>query len=92
MLLNAHQDEVPFTLPKVDAGQSWLRIVDTVTAQVAEKRFAGGSKYGVQGRALVLFILTGERRARRASDATTTSAPPAAVMADGRAPRKELNS
>jgi glycogen operon protein len=92
MLLNAHQDEVPFTLPKVDAGQSWLRMMDTVTAQVAEKRFPGGSNYGVQGRALVLFILTGERRARRASDATTTSAPPAAVMAEGRAPRKELNS
>jgi len=86
MLLNAHHDEVPFTLPKVDAGKSWLRVVDTVTAQVPEKRLPGGSKYAVQGRALVLFILNGERRGRRASDVETTS------RAQDRAPREELKS
>ena len=83
ILLNAHHDEVPFTLPKVDAGKWWLRVVDTVAAQVPEKRLPGGSKYAVQGRALVLFILNGERRGRRASDVGTPS---------DRAPREELNS
>ena len=82
MLLNAHFEEVPFTLPKVRAGQSWLRVVDTVSAQVAEKRCAGGSKYPLQGRALVLFILNGERRQRRASDAAPAAQPAPAGMTD----------
>ena len=82
MLLNAHHEEVPFTLPKVEAGKSWLRVVDTISAQVPEKRFSGGSTYPLQGRAVVLFILHGERRSRRASDVVTTPATPPASAVD----------
>ncbi len=68
LLLNAHFEEVSFTLPKVDEGKTWLRVIDTVDARVPEKRLGGGSKYPIQGRTLVLFILHGERRGRRESD------------------------
>ncbi|HVZ21907.1 MAG TPA: glycogen debranching protein GlgX [Vicinamibacterales bacterium] len=68
ILLNAHVDEVPFRLPKADAGARWMRIVDTIDAQTPEKAFAGGSQYALQGRALALFTLNRERRGRRAAD------------------------
>jgi glycogen operon protein len=68
ILLNAHYDEVPFTLPKVDDGKSWLRVVDTIAAQPPEQRFNGGAKYPLQGRSLAVFTLNSERRTRRAAD------------------------
>ena len=70
MLLNAHFEEVPFVLPKVDEGKSWLRVIDTIDAKTPETRFTGGARYPLQGRTLAVFILNGERRARRTSDRT----------------------
>jgi hypothetical protein len=68
ILLNAHFEEVPFALPLVGDDKSWERIVDTIDAHGEDRRFAGGTKYPLQGRTLVLFTLNGERRHRRASD------------------------
>jgi isoamylase len=68
ILLNAHYDEVPFALPLVGDDKSWMRVIDTIEANVEDKRFAGGTKYPLQGRALALFVLNGERRQRRATD------------------------
>ena len=68
ILLNAHHEEVPFALPLLGDNQSWRRLVDTMDAQIADRRFAGGTKYPLQGRTLALFTLNGERRQRRATD------------------------
>jgi isoamylase len=68
ILLNAHHDEVAFALPLLGDNQSWRRLVDTIDAQIADRRFAGGTKYPLQGRTLALFTLNGERRQRRATD------------------------
>ncbi len=68
ILLNANPDLLPFSLPKTTADKSWLRILDTMECRAAEKRFPGGARYPLQGRTLVLFILNGERRRRRATD------------------------
>jgi isoamylase len=68
ILLNAHFEEVPFTLPRTVEGKSWVRVVDTIEALPPEKRFSGGAKYPLQGRTLAVFTLNGERRARRAAD------------------------
>jgi glycogen operon protein len=69
ILLNAHPDDVPFALPLVGDDKSWIRVLDTVEPLIEDRRFAGGTKYPLQGRALVLFMLNGERRLRRATDA-----------------------
>jgi glycogen operon protein len=69
ILLNAHFECVPFVLPAVERGHEWVRIVDTIEARSMEARFAGGSKYAIQGRTLVLFTLDKHRGHRRASDA-----------------------
>jgi isoamylase len=68
LLLNAHQDEVPFALPLIAADKSWVRNFDTIDSQAEERRFVGGMKYPLQGRTLALFKLDGDRRLRRASD------------------------
>jgi len=69
ILLNAHFECVPFVLPAVEPGHEWVRIVDTIEARSMEARFAGESKYPLQGRTLVLFTLDKHRGHRRASDA-----------------------
>ena len=68
ILLNAHFEEVPFVLPKVDEGKSWLRVIDTIDAKARDKRFHGGARYPLQGRTLAAFTLSRDRRARRAAD------------------------
>jgi isoamylase len=71
ILLNAHFEEMPFVLPKVDEGKSWLRVIDTIDAKTPETRFSGGARYPLQGRTLVAFLLNADRRDRRTSDPTT---------------------
>ena len=68
ILLNAHFEEVPFVLPKVDEGKSWLRAIDTIDARAPETRFNGGARYPLQGRTLAVFTLNVDRRTRRTSD------------------------
>jgi isoamylase len=65
ILLNAHYEEVPFALPLVGDDKAWVRVIDTISAHVDERRFAGGTKYPLQGRTLALFTLNGDRRKRR---------------------------
>jgi isoamylase len=68
ILLNAHFEEVPFVLPKVDEGKSWLRVIDTIDGKAPEMRFTGAARYPLQGRTLAVFLLNGERRTRRTND------------------------
>jgi len=62
ILLNAHREEVQFALPAIGPHTSWLRVVDTIAPHVEERRYAGGATYPLQGRTLVLFVLTPEHR------------------------------
>ncbi|MGH9347301.1 MAG: glycogen debranching protein GlgX [Vicinamibacterales bacterium] len=68
ILLSAHFEEVPFALPLVGDGKSWVRVLDTTHAHTEEQWFAGGTKYPLQGRTLVLFRLDGARQQRRSTD------------------------
>jgi len=68
LLLNAHYEEVAFVLPPAKTEQAWVRVVDTIDANAAECRFAGGTQYPLQGRSLVLLRLDEERRRRREVD------------------------
>jgi glycogen operon protein len=69
ILLNSHHDTVPFVLPPISPGTSWVRLVDTVEPHVEESRFAAGAEYPLQGRTLALFSLSPDRRQQRAGDA-----------------------
>jgi glycogen operon protein len=92
ILLNAHTDKVPFTLPPLEADQQWQRLVDTIAEHTAERPFKPGIRYPLQGRSVAVFRLIPPLRERRRvlaraqaqADTETAAAPePVAVAAEG---------
>jgi glycogen operon protein len=65
VLLNAHDQEVPFTLPPLGPDQQWQRLVDTQKPTVAEQLFAPGVAYPLGGRSTAVFKLMPPVRERR---------------------------
>jgi len=66
VLLNAHHDKVPFTLPEPGEGQhQWLRVVDTINVRSTERPYKGGLRYPLQGRSLTVFRMMPPLRERR---------------------------
>ncbi len=66
VLLNAHDDKVPFTLPALaDDRHQWLRVLDTFDGQSHERPFKGAARYPLQGRSVALFRMTPPIRERR---------------------------
>jgi len=85
VLLNAHTDKVPFTMPPLEPDQQWQRLIDTVEQQAAERVFKPGIRYPLQGRSVAVFRLVPPLRERRRvasraqteSDTQQPAAPPA---------------
>jgi glycogen operon protein len=83
ILLNAHSDKVPFTMPSLDPDQQWQRLLDTSEEQSAERAFRPKVRYPLQGRSVAVFKLIPPLRERRrvaaaahnAVDAAATPAP-----------------
>jgi len=65
VLLNAHSDKVPFTLPSLDADQQWRRVIDTYEPHSPDRAFKPGSRYPLQGRSVVVFRVIPPIRDRR---------------------------
>lgn len=57
LLINAHHEDIAFTLPKFDGHSSWEVLLDTVdnTGTPESFHYAVGQSYPVHGRALVLL-------------------------------------
>ncbi|HZY86885.1 MAG TPA: glycogen debranching protein GlgX [Gemmataceae bacterium] len=55
LLLNAHHEPIPFTLPTHKEGQRWERLVDTAEAANEPAILKGGEKFDLQGRSLAVF-------------------------------------
>jgi len=55
LLLNAHHEAIPFTLPATSEGQPWERLLDTADPQGKPIQCTGGQQYALQGRALVVL-------------------------------------
>jgi len=73
VVLNAHDDKVPFTLPDVeDNKHQWVRILDTIEARAGERAFKGGAPYPLQGRSVAVFKVTPPLRERRRATAAKT--------------------
>ena len=65
VLLNAHSDEVPFTLPPLDDDHQWRRVVDTYEPHSSDRSFRSGGRYPLQGRSVAVFKVTPPVRDRR---------------------------
>ncbi len=70
VLLNAHSDKVPFTLPPLDADHQYQRVVDTAEERASERVFRAGARYPLQGRSVALLKVIPPVRERRRTSAT----------------------
>jgi glycogen operon protein len=70
LVLNAHHDVVPFTLPEAVGGSRWVRLIDTNQGENDDVQdFEFGHSYEVTGRSLLLFILKPARQRGQLTDA-----------------------
>jgi isoamylase len=69
VLLNAHAEKVPFTLPALEAGQQWQRVLDTFDPHAAPRAFKPKGRYPLQGQSLAVFKVAPPLRERRRGDA-----------------------
>jgi glycogen operon protein len=57
LLLNAHHEPIPFTLPATRPEHHWERLLDTAEISDAPLSLDGGKKYPLQGRSLGLLCI-----------------------------------
>jgi glycogen operon protein len=60
LLLNAHHEPIPFTLPETRPEHHWERLLDTYDLSEAVLLFTGGQHYLLQGRSLALLRTAGQ--------------------------------
>jgi glycogen operon protein len=77
VLLNAHSDKVPFTLPPLDDNHQWRRVVDTFEPHSSDRSFKSGGRYPLQGRSVAVFKVTPPVRDRRVTVDAERAAEPA---------------
>jgi glycogen operon protein len=80
VLLNAHDDRVPFTLPAIDDEHfQWMRVFDTFDVRATGRGFKGGASYALQGRSIAAFRMRLPLRERRRSNGSAARTEPAAA-------------
>jgi len=77
VLLNAHSDKVPFTLPPLEHDQMWRRVIDTVEPHAPDRGYKPGARYALQGRSVTVFVATPPLRDRRRISEKTAAQEPA---------------
>jgi glycogen operon protein len=55
LLLNAHHEAIPFTLPATREGELWERLLDTADPQGMPLVCTGGQQYELQGRSMAVL-------------------------------------
>ena len=55
LLLNAHHEPLPFTLPETKAGHVWERLFDTADPSAPTATATAGEKYPLQARSMALL-------------------------------------
>ena len=81
VLLNAHAEQVPFTLPALEADQLWQRVTDTADPDAAERALKPGGQYPLRGQSLAVFKVTPPLRERRRAVNAERAARPEATYA-----------
>jgi isoamylase len=57
LIMNAHHEDVPFTLPALKPEETWRAIMDTTWDDLTQRAVRdGGSMYSLKARSLALFI------------------------------------
>jgi isoamylase len=75
ILLNAHHEPIPFTLPATKTEHHWERLLDTDDPPAEMKPALGGDKYTLKGRSLMVL-----RTVRLEETGHTTTSPQAEAL------------
>jgi glycogen operon protein len=76
LLMNAHHEAIPFTLPALKGGQRWECYLDTADPQGQPQPCPEGQPYDLRGRSMaVMHTQAQEMEAERARSAADTSTP-----------------
>ena len=59
LLMNAHHDAIPFTLPSLQEGQQWECLLDTADPQDTPLPYTGEQPYQLLGRTMVVLRASG---------------------------------
>src|SRR6266436_2008064 len=76
LLMNAHFEDIPFTLPAPPLGAGWIALIDT-SCQIsgdANRFFFGSASYPLQARSLTLLVERASDRVRGADRRRTPAA------------------
>lgn len=55
LLINAHYESIPFTLPSRGEGEEWERLLDTGNPAAEQATYKGNDQYEIKGRSLVVL-------------------------------------
>jgi len=55
LLINAHHETIPFTLPFRGKSQEWERLIDTADPEAESIKRKGGEQYEIKGRSMVIL-------------------------------------
>ena len=61
LLLNAHYEAIPFTLPATQERELWERLLDTADPQGVPLTCTGGQQYTLQGRAMAVLRIRAQQ-------------------------------
>jgi glycogen operon protein len=61
LLLNAHYEAIPFTLPATREEELWERLLDTADPQSMPLACTGGQQYELQGRAMAVLRIRAQQ-------------------------------
>jgi len=74
LLMNAHHDAIPFTLPELKEGQHWERLLDTAEPDGETRACPEGQPYDLQGRSMAVLRTRAQPEEVRPSEATAAAA------------------
>ena len=75
LLMNAHYEAMPFTIPTRGEGEPWERLLDTADPTAAAMACPAGQPYALQGRSMVVLRTPAPPQEERPSVTTATAAP-----------------
>jgi glycogen operon protein len=72
LLLNAHHEAIPFTLPATREGELWERLLDTADPQGMPLACTSGQQYKLPGRAMTVLRIVAQQEEAPQPWATAT--------------------
>ena len=74
LLMNAHHDAIPFTLPALKDGQQWERLLETAEGSAAPSPVDGQQPYELPGRSMTVLRTRAQPDEAPQPEATAASA------------------